>query len=260
MQSPTIPLVVPAWAGRGWRTWWEAGVSLLYPSVCEICERRRVEPGDGYVCAECRALPGRIRPVRDPICGRCGLPFAGEVTSEFVCGNCSDLGLDFDSARAAVVATPFVLEVIHRYKYGGALWFEPFLGRLLVEAAAPRLASSSWDFVVPVPLHPMRRRERGFNQAERLARRLCRATGIPLAGDGVRRRAATRTQALLDRGERTQNMAHAFVARSGRRFEGRRLVVVDDVLTTGATCSAVSRALRAAGASEVIVWTVARGV
>jgi competence protein ComFC len=233
---------------------------LLYPAVCEICEAARVAPGEGYVCTGCRAAPGHVVPVRAPFCGRCGLPYPGEVTGAFVCGNCRELDLDFDRARAAVAATPFLLDVVHRYKYRGALWFEPFLTELLVDAAAPDLVGGAWDAVVPVPLHPVRLRERGFNQAERLARRLAEGVGIPCRVEGVRRRAATRTQALLDRGERTQNMARAFVAGAGGAFAGQRVVVVDDVLTTGATCSAVSRALREAGAVEVIVWTVARGV
>lgn len=232
---------------------------MLYPSVCEICGKGPVCPGEGYVCAACRSVPGHVQPVRDPVCGCCGLPFSGAITGDFSCSNCSGLGLDFDAARAAVVATPFLLEVIHRYKYRGALWFEPFLAGLLVEAVGPRLNPADWDALVPVPLHPVRRRERGYNQAERLARKLGRATGIPVRPGIVRRRAVTRTQALLDRGERTQNVAHAFEALPGRRLNGLRVVVVDDVLTTGATCSAVSRALRSAGAARVVVWTVARG-
>lgn len=260
MHTATLPASPGQPSGVGWSAWWEGFVSLLYPSVCEICETRRVTPGQGYVCGECRSVPGRLRTIHDPVCGRCGLPFEGAIGLPFVCENCADLGLNFDSARAAVVATPFLLDVIHRYKYGGALWFEPFLAGLLLEAAVPRLAGNRWDAVVPVPLHPVRQRERGFNQAERLARRLAAATGIPCLHDAIRRRSATRTQALLDRGERTQNMARAFEAKPGRAFRARRVVVVDDVLTTGATCSAVSRALREAGAAEVIVWTVARGI
>ncbi len=160
-----------------------------------------------------------------------------------------------------MVATPFVLGVIHRYKYRGGLWFEPFLSGLLTGAAAPELRRGEWDAIVPVPLHPVRRREREFNQAERLAGALARATGIPLEAGLVRRVSPTRTQALLDRRERAKNVAGVFAVRAGVRMPRRgRYVVVDDVLTTGATTSAVSLALRRAGAERVVVWTVARGI
>lgn len=178
----------------------------------------------------------------------------------FVCGNCQDLNLAFDGARAAVVATPFLLGVVHRYKYEGALWFEPFLASLLEDAAAAPLRGGGWDALVPVPLHPLRHRERGFNQAERLAIRLARATGIPVRTGWVRRLRSTETQALLRRGDRANNVRHAFVSSSGVSLAGGRIVVVDDVLTTGATTSAVSRVLRGMGATSVTVWTVARGV
>jgi len=167
--------------------------------------------------------------------------------------------LQFDWARASVVATPFLLDVIHRYKYGRATFFEPFLGGLLEREAVPGLAGGGWDGLVPVPLHPVREREREFNQAERLARWLGRATGIPLETGLVRRGSATRVQASLDRRERVRNVAAAFRVGDPERVAGRRWVVVDDVLTTGATTSAVAGALREAGARAVVVWTLARG-
>ena len=246
--------------GRGWRRWAAVVGSLLYPEVCEICGEERATAREGYVCGKCRSAPGNVVTVAPPFCDRCGLPFEGEITAAFVCSNCAGMDLGFDSARAAVVATRFLLDVIHRYKYGRATWLEPFLGRLLVDAAGPCLAEGTWDALVPVPLHPLREREREFNQSERLARCLSAATGIPCRGDLVRRRLATRSQALLDRGQRAKNVAHAFALRRPVRLEGWRVVVVDDVLTTGATAGAVGRVLRQAGVETVRVWTVARGV
>lgn len=241
--------------------WVEPLISLVYPAVCEICGKVRAGPKEGFVCGECRARPGQLRQIEPPWCRRCGLPFPGDISGPFACSNCRDQDWAFDGARAAVVATPFLLDVIHRYKYRGSVWFEAFLGGLLVDRAAPALAATGpWEGLVPVPLHAGRRRDREFNQADRLAWCLSKATGIPVVNDLVVRSGATRTQALLTRGERLKNVAEAFRLRHASDRAGRRMIVIDDVLTTGATTSAVSAVLRAAGAREVRVWTVARGV
>jgi ComF family protein len=164
------------------------------------------------------------------------------------------------SARSAVNARDSVLEVIHRYKYQRALWFEPFLAELLIQAAGSFLAGQSGMLIVPVPLHPTKEREREFNQAGRLANRLAAATGVPVDKRLLRRVVPTRTQTQLSRQERLANVRNAFAMRRGRRLNGERVVLVDDVLTTGATTSACARVLMEAGAGEVCVWTVARGV
>jgi ComF family protein len=150
--------------------------------------------------------------------------------------------------------------VIHRYKYKGELWFEPFLADLLVRQAAPILAREKWDMIVPVPLHPAKKRERGFNQAARLASRLGRAVKIPLNFGLLKRVQPTRTQTLLSRPQRAANVNRAFAPRSGQKLRGARIVLVDDVFTTGATTSACARVLHSAGAGDVCVWTVARGL
>jgi ComF family protein len=170
------------------------------------------------------------------------------------------MGWHFQSARSAVVARDPVLEVIHRYKYQRALWFEPFLADLLIRAAVPALGPHKPSLLVPVPLHPTKQREREFNQAERLARRLGAALQIPVNNRLLRRVVPTRTQTQLSRPERLENVRNAFAMRRGQRLNGERIVLLDDVFTTGATTSACARVLTTAGAGEVCVWTVARGV
>jgi ComF family protein len=150
--------------------------------------------------------------------------------------------------------------VIHRYKYHRALWFEPFLADLLVRQAKPELGPESWDLIVPVPLHPIREREREFNQAERLARRLAEATQVPMNARLLKRVESTRTQTALARTERAANVHRAFAARAGTALDGERIVLVDDVFTTGATTNACAKVLQAIGAGAVCVWTVARGL
>ena len=237
--------------------WLEAGLSFFYPEVCQICEERRATAAEGFVCTHCWQ---QVRFIKAPFCERCGLPYAGDITTPFECANCREMELHFRSARSAVAVRGVVLEVIHRYKYQHTLWFEPFLAGLLVRAAVPELAGKKWDMLVPVPLFPARKREREFNQAERLADRLGEAARLPVIKNLLRRVMDTRSQTLLTRQQRAANVRHAFAARHHRKLHGERIVLVDDVFTTGATTSACAKVLLAVGAGDVCVWTVARGL
>jgi competence protein ComFC len=234
-----------------------AALALCYPEVCQLCGNCRATPAEGFVCAGCRA---QVRFVDPPFCERCGTPYEGQITTAFECTNCRDLTFDFSAARSAVLAREGVLDIIHRYKYQRALYFEPFLAELLLSRAVPGLTSAKFDLIVPVPLHHARLREREFNQAERLARRLGAAAGLPIETSLLRRVVPTQTQTVLSRPERLANVRRAFAMRGGKSLDGQRIVLIDDVFTTGATTSACAKVLRAAGASEVCVWTVARGV
>lgn len=240
------------------KCWLDAALDFIYPPVCQICGGRRCGALEGYVCADCW-IKG-VRFIKAPFCDRCGLPYQGEITISFDCSNCREMDLQFRYARSAVVAGGTVLEVIHRYKYNRALWFEPFLADVLVRQAEPLLNQERWDMMIPVPLHPVKQREREFNQAERLAAPLSRALKIPLRSDILRRTTETRTQTLLSRSERAANVRHAFALKTSDSLRGLKIIVFDDVLTTGATTSACARELRAAGAEDVCVWTVARGL
>ncbi|HEV2330891.1 MAG TPA: ComF family protein [Verrucomicrobiae bacterium] len=232
-------------------------LGFFYPEVCALCKAEPATPDDGFVGAECR---GQVRFIRPPFCGRCGLPFDGDLTATFECSNCRELELYFGSARSAVVARTVVMEAIHHFKYSRALWFENFLAGLLIAEAAPVLRGQTDSIIVPVPLHPLKKREREFNQAAVLAARLSRATAIPENEKILARIKPTETQTHLKRDERAVNMRGAFAVRDGVKLNGERIILVDDVFTTGATTNDCARALRAAGAGDVCVWTVARGL
>jgi competence protein ComFC len=234
-----------------------AALSFFYPETCQLCEAARATPAQGFVCAACRA---RVRFIEPPFCERCGLPSEGDITTEFECANCREMELHFRFARSAVVARGQVLEALHRYKYHRALWFEPFLADLLISRATSELDPKHWDLIVPVPLHATKQRHREFNQADRLAFRLSGATHIPIHNRLLRRVLPTRSQTLLSRPDRVDNVRKAFAIRPGRLINGQRIVLFDDVLTTGATTNACAKVLRAAGAGDVCVWTVARGI
>jgi ComF family protein len=238
--------------------WLNAGLGFIYPEACQLCGQARATPAQGFVCAGCFAQVQFIQP---PICERCGMPYEGDITTRFAeCANCRGVELHFRSARSAVAARDQVLDVLHRYKYGRALWFEPFLAQLLIARAEIQLRQEQWDWLVPVPLHPAKERQREFNQAQRLADRLGEAADLPVNASLLQRVVPTRTQTRLTRRERQENVRNAFALRDGVRLNGERIVLLDDVFTTGATTSACAKVLLAGGAGEVCVWTVARGI
>jgi competence protein ComFC len=243
----------------GWsllKTALDAALNFIYPPVCQLCGQERAGAGQGYVGGNCWK---GVRFVTAPFCDRCGLPYDGDMTHPFHCANCAEVEFGFRFARSAVTANAMMLDIIHRYKYHHALWFEPFLADVLARQARPALAGASWDLIVPVPLHPLKMRHRQFNQAERLARCLGHELALPVNARVVRRVQFTETQTKLSRSQRADNVHSAFAPRRAGELHGQRVILVDDVMTTGATTSACAKALRQAGAGDVCVWTVARG-
>ena len=242
---------------RSFIAWFNTGLAFFYPEVCQLCRMSRATPAEGFVCSACRK---QVRFIERPFCERCGYPYQGAITQTFECTNCRTLDFSFRCARSAVVAQDAVLDVIHRYKYNRALWFEPFLIDLFVTCAKLELQADQWDWIVPVPLHTTKEREREFNQAERMGCGLSKAIRIPINSRLLRRVVPTRTQTRLSREERLANVSNAFTVRPGINIAGARILLVDDVFTTGATTNACALVLRRAGASDVCVWTVARGI
>ncbi len=236
----------------------DAFLSLFYPEVCQTCGLERATPPEGYVCRTCR---GTVQALGPPCCERCGLPFEGELTTAFTCGFCRETPPAFLYARAAAAAKGILIDVIHRYKYQRrALWFEPFLAELLLEAAAPRLREENWDLIIPVPLHPHKLREREFNQAEHIARPLAKFLQLPIDSRSLIRILPTPSQTHLSREARAANMRGAFSVHKPQNIRNKRIIIVDDVFTTGATTNACAKALLKAEAAEVCVWTVARAL
>jgi ComF family protein len=219
--------------------------SLVYPPTCLLCG------ADGHrgldLCAGCLADLPRIQRG----CPRCGLPLPDRAP---VCGECQRRPPPFDACHAPLIYAPPVDELIGRFKFHGDLTAGRLLGELLAEAL--HTAPDPPGAIVPVPLHPRRLRERGYNQALELARVVARRLHIPLAADACRRVLATRHQADLDRGERRRNVRGAFGA--GPRRPPDRVAVIDDVITTGSTVGEVARVLRRAGARQVVIWAPAR--
>jgi ComF family protein len=232
----------------------EALVSLFFPPHCASCGADTAR--DEHLCAGCA---GKVRPIKPPFCTRCSEPFDGAIDGEFVCANCGDRELHFECAVAPYLSRGVVREFIHRFKYDGEQFLRRPLANWLADALSdPRLKDVPLDAIVPVPLHPARFRERGFNQAVLLAQLLAQRAAIPLL-DCLQRTRYTTTQTRLDRHERMENLRDAFRVRHSAAVQSRHLLIVDDVFTTGSTVDECARVLRRAGAASVRVATVARG-
>ena len=211
------------------------------PQHCLLCSAAASsEP----LCAECYAQLPWLPAAR---CPQCALPtLAGKI-----CGECLSHPPRFDAVTAAFAYDWPLSALIHHYKYAGNL----VLARLLANALGTRIATEV-DLMLPMPLAPQRLRERGFNQALEMARIIGRATGIPLALNACRRVRDSAPQAVLPWEQRAKNIRGAFVCDAD--LSGKRVVVIDDVLTTGATLNELARNLRKAGAIQVEGWVVAR--
>src|SRR6266511_4521099 len=227
--------------------------SLLYPSVCVICGAN-VRAGE-YLCDQCEAKVVRIVA---PFCQKCSAPFEGAITSEFTCANCAHRTIYFDATVSAYRGRGIVRQIIHEFKYGRQIHLRHLVARWLHAALDDeRLRGSRFDIIVPVPLHATRLRERGFNQASLLVELLSAQTSIsskPL----LERIRYTTTQTALDRSERMENLHNAFRLRKNADVRGLRVLLIDDVLTTGSTLSECARVLKRAGALSVHAATAAR--
>jgi ComF family protein len=234
-----------------------AVVDLLYPPVCCHCGAL-VDEND--FCGACSA---RIVRPRAPYCARCGVPFHTRGDSSHVCGRCIAAPPAFGIARAAAIYDASEPEdqplkaVLQRYKYNRDVALAAPLGRLLNRACPFDIAG--YDVIVPVPLHLARLRWRGFNQASLLARRIA-GRRVPVDVFTLERARATQPQVELDENARRRNVAAAFRVSRCERIRKRRVLLVDDVYTTGSTVNECSRALHAAGALRVDVLVLARAV
>ena len=247
-----------------WRQWLTAAVDLVFPPFCPICADRLGPARRDPLCGPCWEGLERITA---PGCARCGLPFGefagdarpagGTDRSGGICGACRRHQPAFAYARAAAHYGDCARDALHAFKFGGRRALALPLGELLAELG-PALPLAAVDVVVPVPLHPRRERERGFNQSWLLARRLAIVWGLTARADVLARRVATAAQTDLGAAARRLNVRDAFTVRRPELVAGRHVLLVDDVLTTGATAAACAVALRSGGAATVGVVTVAR--
>jgi len=233
--------------------------AVLLPADCLVCGAHLPAEHDGGVCLRCWRT---FRRHEGPCCRRCGDPvFAFEHRSppaNFQCEQCRLRPRSFQRCRSAGLFEGAFREAIHRVKFDGEAVLGRSLGRWLARSLPGEAAES--DLVAPVPLHPRRIRERGFNQSELLSYAVAAAAGLSHSPRLLRKTTPTRSQTGLGREDRRRNLRGTFSVSPGEALKGKRVLLVDDIYTTGCTVEECARVLRRAGVRAVRVVTLARTV
>lgn len=230
-------------------------LDLAFPRFCAGCNGR-VGNEFQYLCWNCMTI---IRLIQPPYCLLCGDPAQGDLPDSYFCAACTRKKPYFDCARSAAIYTGLVKEMTLDFKYRGAVWLGPDLGQLMYACLSAHFRVSHIDCVAYVPLHKTRERERTYNQSFLLAAEIARRLNVRVS-DCLARPQATVSQTHLTSSGRADNVRGKFVLKKGLRGpEGQRILLVDDVMTTGATVNECARMLKQAGAQEVLVLTLARG-
>jgi ComF family protein len=245
-----MPLIAEPPASR---RLWGAVLDLLLPPRCLKCGA--AVAATGTLCAPCWR---GIAFLGEPCCACCGLPFDFALGEAALCGACSRAAPHFARARAAMRYDEASRGLVLALKHGDRLHLAPALAAWMRRSGAALLADA--DLLVPVPLHWTRLFARRYNQSAVLAQAIRAAGGPPVTVDCLIRRRRTPSQGKRNAAARQRNVAGAFALKPGRRVEGKRVVLIDDVFTTGATVGECARVLRRAGASRVDVLTLARTV
>lgn len=233
-----------------------AALDVLFPPLCHVCRRFIPAAGELHICPDCR---DRMPPIVAPLCIVCGIPFAGAGT-DHVCGSCSTMPPRFNAARAALAYEGASRDLIHAFKYRNKTHLRRPLALLTIERLSEFIGSCRPDLIMPVPLHRKKLSSRGFNQAVLLGEILSHRLKIPLDRRNLRRIRWTEPQVNLAAHDRRTNVKGAFAIHESALVNGRRVLLVDDVLTTGSTADECGRILRASGAADVTVVTVARAL
>lgn len=235
----------------GLRRAWHRLMDYLLPPLCLGCDRPVTQ--NQTLCAECWKAMHFIAP---PFCARCGAPFDLPVEDGTLCGACLAEEPVYTAARSVMLYNEASKPIILRFKHADRLHPVPALAQWIVRAG-----ETYWpeiDVITPVPLHRWRLLKRRYNQSALLAQAVAALVHKPVLVDLIVRVRATVSQGHCSRKERLENVAGAFALRGGQEIKGKRVALIDDVLTSGATVNECARALFAAGAEAVYVLTLAR--
>jgi len=223
-------------------------LDLIYPPFCLVCE----QAGEEYLCAQCIET---IDVIEAPFCRKCGIPCAS-----YHCSDCQEREYYFEQACSAGVYEGVLKNAIHQLKYKFHIAMADPLAEFMVRSFANTGFRGKFDLVIPIPIHHSRKIERGFNQAEELAWRFCKRRSIVLERDVLYKKKDTKHQANLSQDMRAVNLQGVFAVRNAEKIAGKRILLIDDVFTTGSTLNEAAKALKEAGASTVCAYTLARSL
>ncbi len=233
----------------------KAFLDIIFPPRCHACKSFITDAGAVHLCARCLE---ECRLIQSPLCKTCGAPFLTEGGDDHLCGGCIAQPPRFTAARAAASFSGPVRELIHRFKYNRRVQLCRPLGLLAAQELKPFADATAADLIIPVPLHKKRLRQREFNQAVLLGDVLARQWQLPLCRGNLRRIRWTEPQINLSAAERVANVRGAFSVADPASLRGKRIILVDDVFTTGSTVAECARVLFKADAAKVYVVTIAR--
>jgi ComF family protein len=235
--------------------WWHSLVDFFFPPRCPSCAENLGENESHLICSSCF---GQIKRVSHPMCPRCGVGFATDAGEDHFCSDCLlDRG-HFTKARSLARYEGLLADLISRFKYMGASRLATPLSHLLADYTNGDFSFRDYSLIMPVPLHPRRLRQRGYNQSLLLARTVSRKHSIPLDYTSLRRIRPTQPQTELSGAQRQKNVHGAFAVHKKAAVAEKTILLIDDVFTTGATVEECARALLKSGSKRVDVLTLVR--